>query len=401
MPKLVNRPPKLRRHARNQGVVTIGGVDYYLGYWKKGSKAPAKVRQAYSRILAEVWEREGEAPLPDKTLVTIEEVAASYWTYAKKYYRKNGQPTSELGNVKCALKPLRQLWGGVKAVDFGPLKLQALRDHIARTENLTRGVINRRIARVKYMLKWAKNNETIPASVYDSIRDVEGLRRGQANVREPKAVEPVADAVVQATLPLLPEIVADMVRFQRLTGCRPGEVCLLRPVDVDRSSDVWIYRPWTHKTEHHEKDRVILIGPKAQAILTKYLLRETETYCFRPAEQQRKRFAQQREQVKHPESATGAERRAHSGLNPHYSPNSYRVAVYRAVKKANKKRKRNDQLPDWSPNQLRHTAATEIRKVFGSIDAAQVILGHSRLNTTEVYAEKNIQQAREIMLKIG
>ena len=236
--------------------------------------------------------------------------------------------------------------------------------------------------------------------MYDSIRDVEGLRHGEGNTREPERIQPVPDAVVQATLSYLPETVADMVQFQRLTGCRPGEVCIIRPIDVDRSGDVWVYRPWTHKTEHHEHDRVILIGPKAQRILAKYLLRGAETYCFVPAEQRRKQFAKQREQVKYPQRDRRG-RRAHAELNPRYSPNSYRVAVYRAVDKANAKGKDSDQLPEWSPNQLRHTAATEIREVFKSAEAAQVILGHSRLSTTEIYAERNIRQAREIMAKIG
>ncbi len=48
---------------------------------------------------------------------------------------------------------------------------------------------------------------------------------------------------MDSTLPYLPAVVADMVRFQRLTGARPGEVCQLRPCDVDWSGDVWEYRP--------------------------------------------------------------------------------------------------------------------------------------------------------------
>ncbi len=32
-------------------------------------------------------------------------------------------------------------------------------------------------------------------------------------------------------MPHLPEIVADMVRSQRLTGMRPAEVCFMRPCD--------------------------------------------------------------------------------------------------------------------------------------------------------------------------
>ena len=31
----------------------------------------------------------------------------------------------------------------------------------------------------------------------------------------------------------LPEIVADMVRIQRLTSARPGEICSMAPADMD------------------------------------------------------------------------------------------------------------------------------------------------------------------------
>ena len=56
------------------------------------------------------------------------------------------------------------------------------------------------------------------------------------------------DAVVEATLPYLPDIVADMVRVQRLTGARPGEACSLRPADIDRTEAVWKWKPPHHKT---------------------------------------------------------------------------------------------------------------------------------------------------------
>jgi hypothetical protein len=36
----------------------------------------------------------------------------------------------------------------------------------------------------------------------------------------------------------LSRVVADLVRFQRLTGCRPGEVCSLTPSMVDRYNPV-------------------------------------------------------------------------------------------------------------------------------------------------------------------
>ncbi len=54
----------------------------------------------------------------------------------------------------------------------------------------------------------------------------------------------------------------------------------------------------------------------------------------------------------------------------------------------------------WSPNRIRHTAATAIREKFG-LDVAQSTLGHSRADTTQIYAELNQQKAREVALKIG
>jgi len=89
-------------------------------------------------------------------------------------------------------------------------------------------------------------------------------------------------------------VVADMARFERLTGCRPGEVCQLRPIDVDQSGEVWEYRPASHKTEHHNRDRVIFIGPQAQAVLLKYLARSATAYCFSPAESEQERHERYR-----------------------------------------------------------------------------------------------------------
>ena len=54
----------------------------------------------------------------------------------------------------------------------------------------------------------------------------------------------------------------------------------------------------------------------------------------------------------------------------------------------------------WAPNQLRHSAATRIRELYG-IEAASTVLGHSDVRVTEIYAERDFRQAAEIMSKIG
>jgi integrase len=54
----------------------------------------------------------------------------------------------------------------------------------------------------------------------------------------------------------------------------------------------------------------------------------------------------------------------------------------------------------WAPNRLRHTAATELRKRFG-LEAAQVILGHSYADVTQIYAEADQKLAIGVMAMIG
>ena len=55
---------------------------------------------------------------------------------------------------------------------------------------------------------------------------------------------------------------------------------------------------------------------------------------------------------------------------------------------------------EWHPNQIRHTVATEVRAKFG-LEAAQVLLGHSRADVTQTYAERDMAKAPEVARKIG
>ena len=87
---------------------------------------------------------------------------------------------------------------------------------------------------------------------------------------------------------------------------------------------------------------------------------------------------------------------------------SYNRAIARAVKTANTTRRKEAEgagvdpvlLPSWSPNRLRHTAATEVRRQFW-LEAAQVRLGHSKADITQVYAEKDQELAKTVAAKIG
>lgn len=407
MPQTAEHVPAYKLHKpTGQARVIIRGRHVYLGRY--GSP---ESREKYARLIAE----EASSPVVPrgstiKTDTLVVQVCAAYWDFAQGYYVKGGQPSAHLHTVKRALQVLRQLYGSTPANDFGPLAYQAIQQHLVQADN-ARSYVNRLCETIRRAFKWGVSKEMVSPHVYQALATVPGLKRGRCTARETAPVLPVADEVVDATLPYLPVVVADMVRLQRFTGMRPGEVCMMRPGDVDRSGDVWLYRPMSHKTEHLGRDRVICIGPKSQEVLRPYLLRAADAYCFSPVESEAKRHEEMREARKtrvQPSQVNRRKKRPVRKPGDHYLKDGYRLAVVRGVEKENRKRimeaakegAEPELLPHWHPNQLRHSKATEVRRLFG-LEAAQVTLGHAHANITEVYAERDTKLAADIARKIG
>jgi hypothetical protein len=385
----------------------VNGKFIYLGEY--GSP---ESKEAYGRVVAEMATNPAKVPSSKAdTGLTIVELSALYLDFAQGYYRKGGKLTSQVHIIQQSLRGLNELYARTPASEFGPLAMQAVQLKMVE-RNLSRKTVNHFCETVKRMFKWGVSKQLIPVGVYQALLTVRGIPQGRGMARETSPVKPVATAVIEATLPHLPAVVADMVRLQRLLGARPGEVCIMRPMDVDRSGEVWEYRPSSHKTEHHDKQRTIYIGPKAQEILLPYLLRPADAFCFQPAESEDKRHIEQRIQRKSRVQPSQQHRRKGLRLRlllTSYNKDSYGRAVRRAVVKANKAIVEDAAhmgienpalIPHWHPNQLRHSAATEIRKLFG-LEAAQVILGHSRADVTQVYAERDSAKAIKVVRKIG
>ena len=61
-------------------------------------------------------------------------------------------------------------------------------------------------------------------AVYRRLVTVRALQRGRSEASERPPVRPVSDETLEKTLLELNAVVADMVRVQRLTGARPGEI---------------------------------------------------------------------------------------------------------------------------------------------------------------------------------
>jgi integrase len=343
------RPPKYLRQKRkglpDRAYTRINGRKVYLGeYGSVESRAKYADVVARTHIVPSIPEPTGA--------LSVSELMAAYLGHVDVYY---GLKSSEWYHARAFLKGMRRHFGALAAHEFKAKKLKELREHWI-TIGWSRRYINEQVARLKRMFKWAVSEEMVPTDVYQSLSSVDGLRAGKCKAHDNPPVVPVSDADVENTLPHLPELVALMVRVQRLCGCRPGELARIRKKDINRSGEVWVVELSKHKTSHKGKKRFIYFGPRTQALLLPRLACGDDDLIF-PMRR-----------------------------------DSYRRAVHRACKRAG--------VPQWSPNQLRHSSGTAVREKMG-LEAAQVHLGHARCDVTQVYAETSQSKAIEVARLIG
>jgi len=421
MPTSNQRLPKYRHYKpKNLAVVRINGRDVYLG--KHNS---AESRERYNRVIAE-WLTTGNTPQPTTAKATddgpsVNELILAFLKAHDGYYRRSdGTPTGELSNFRDSLRPLKKLYGVTPAKEFSPKKLKLVRQLMIKA-GLARSTVNQRVGRIRHAFKWAESEEMIPAGIYHGLMTVDGLRKGRTNAKETDPVKPVADALVDAIEPHVSRQVWAMVQLQRLTGMRPGEVVIMRMCDLDTSGRVWAYTPRWHKTEHHEKGRVIQIGPKAQAILKPWLKPELVAFLFSPAEARAERFATARARRKTKVQPSQRDRRklkAKRRPGERYTTHTFNFAIRRGCAKAFphpelSKIRPGDRTPEqhdalkqwfrehsWHPNQLRHNAGTLLRREF-DLDTARAVLGHSKADTTEIYAERDYALASRAIERVG
>ena len=262
---------------------------------------------------------------------------------------------------------------------------------------LARTTINARVNKAKAFFRWCVGEEAVSPTVWHGLLAVRALRAGRTDAIEPDPVIPAPIEHVNKVKARVRRQVAALIDLQLLTGARPGELVGLRPIDLDTTGEIWLHTPAHHKTAHLQKRRTIYFGPKAQEILRQFLQRPVTACMFSPAEAMREFNQARHDDRRTPQSCgnnIGANRVRTPMKQPgdHYTVQSYGQAIRNACEAL--------EIPVWSPNQLRHNAATRIRREHGP-EAAQIILGHSHIQTTEIYAETAREKALEVIQATG
>lgn len=430
MARPCNPVPRYLKHpTKNEARCWTGGRWISLGRYdseeslREYERVCARVRKAAADTVAAV--AAGAVPPPStaaaavrrrlKGDVSVSEVVVAFMRHAAQHYRgPDGRPATEVAEYAAALQPLSDLYGETPAGEFGPLALQAVRRVMIDQFDWCRNRVNRQTNRVRHVFKWAAGQELVSPAVHAALACVAELRKGKTDARESEKVTAVPRAVVVATLRQLNRQVVAMVELQLCTAMRPGEVMRMTLGQIERpkgkgrgrgKSAPWVYRPARHKTAHKGIPRTIPLGPRAQAIITRHVggpvalerraAEKPNAPLFSPVAAREERYAKLRATRKTKvQPSQVCRRKANPKRRPAewYDTHGYCQAVRRAAERAG--------VQHWHPHQVRHLVAGEVRKRYG-LEAAQVLLGHAKMNMTEHYAEKSLELAVRVAGEMG
>ena len=338
---------------------------YYRTRWTdRGGRRRARSfgrasREARARYAAFLEEQAGVHPA--LAGAPIRNAVAAFLEYARGYYPKGSREPAAYG---AALRFVVERYPDLAADRFRPRELEAARENMIQA-GLIVSTVNAYVRRIRHTWKWLAAAEYVSPAVWWGLRTIRPLVPGRTAAATPEPVEPVAEAVLRRFLKRCrhPDLEA-LIRFQLACGCRPGEACGITSAQVvDRDQAVWTYRPKAHKNVRRGRVLDVLIGPRAQRILAERFARHgpNDPLWYTP---------------------TG---RAYTSKR--YQAHVRRVCV-------------REHIPHWHPHQLRHNAATRLRGDYG-LDVAQTVLGHAKLDTTQVYAAVSREKAVDAVRRTG
>jgi integrase len=209
---------------------------------------------------------------------------------------------------------------------------------------------NRFVKFVKTVFYWAARHKSITEERAFSLKTVRDLLPSPT-IKENKRRKPCPDNYIDATLPFLRAVIADMLRLIVLHGMRPNEVCTIKPNDIDFVYDGvnWLYTPEKHKTAGRGLERTIVLCKQSQEILKRWMnAAEPEKPIFR------------------------------NTRGNQFTARSFGRVIKIAIEK--------HRLPKFVLYQVRHMVGTKMAKRYG-LEPTRALLGHTDTRMTRRYVD--------------
>jgi integrase len=319
------------------------------------------------------------------------------------YYRDptTGKPTSQLGVIKSALREL-DLYLEMKIKDFKPSVLVAVRaaivnrDIIPQSEGAPKkklciSSVNNAIVKIRQMFKLGVGWELVPVEIYQALACVQHLNwRTAPTLRNPDKIAPVPVEYFRLIMPHLKPMYRAVLTVHLATGMRVKELCSMRWSEMTEvEPGLWCYAPAEHKNSHRGDPRLIYMKTDLIDLMRsvrKPLWDKDAVWCQRGVGKSAG-YSGMISGDGYARAIEGAQKRYNEG----------RLAINQGARTDKKKldttSAKRAPMEHWTPLQIRHTVATQVRRTHG-LEGAQAVLGHSTLDATQIYAEKRDDLAR-------
>ena len=303
--------------------------DYSLGRW--GSP---EAEQAYKRLLADYYSDAIPVSSSSEPMVVFLD---HYNDYAEPLKSDPGRY-----RTKKVLRLALLTCGDIPCSKFNFSTITLLKERIVQEaikNGWTKAYANQLLSIWKKILVYGVLNGWLDSNLLPLITSYPPITE---NLKPLATREAVNDDYVERTLKYTSARNADIIRLIRSACLRPTELLRLKKSDIQIKEGKWVaYIP--SKTKRFGYSRIVVFTEKEVEILQRWIT--DDDLIFK--------------------------------LNAH----SLSVIVSKAIKKANEN---GENIPKWTPYQLRHAAFTENVEKYG-VEVAAKLAGHSSLNMAKIY----------------
>lgn len=419
------KTPKLRTYREKYFCTDVylpNGKRTTVGFGTTDGRTEGEIYAAFGKWL-DLFEQQPQKVLSFKSpydaieqiinptqIITIGELLDKYFAYAEKTIKpvRSNKEHPDLRFIKRA-KQFLEPYHSWPISDFGPDELHDVRDALVKYEYIrgkrkkryTRRGVNDTIKWIRKIWKWGMGRQLITAEQVQGLEEVKSLRVGDTKAPDNHKRARVTEEDFWKVVNAVSSVVGDMLELIWYTAMRPYEVCDMRPFDILRDDpDCWLYIPGRdripvgrHKTTRFERVKVIPLTPKCQKVLKPRIKDfDSKEYVFSPREAMQEFLEKKSANRKTPLSCgnrPGSNRKKHPMVKPgeKYNHHALRTACKRGCELTG--------VEVFVPYDLRRTKATGTRSILGK-EAAKVLLGHTKTDTTDIYLLDEVQEAIKV-----